>query len=186
MKPKDELRHLQFGALQDDTVEGVALLLFKVHCRGNASVVLQNCREILGIVLQQYETVWLSEDEWRKKLPDWFVKTCAPERTLEEEEEDLIRWHTLSHKQQQIQEEEEKWSVMDWISWFESSDDPFNQRTWFWWDAFVWEPDLLLVVIEVVDLPVPVGSMVWLLRASGALKVEEAELAEAFFSFPAR
>jgi hypothetical protein len=136
-------------------VEGAALLLFKVHCQDNADAVLQNCREILGIVLQQYERGWLSEEEWRKKLPNWFVETCAPERTELEEEEYLIRWRMLSQEEQQHQEEEEKWSVMDWISWFEPSDDPFNQRTWFWWDAFVREPNLLLVAIEVVDLPIP-------------------------------
>jgi hypothetical protein len=175
MKPKDELRHLQFGVIPGDKVEGVALLLLRVRCRTDASVVLQNCREILGIVLQQYETGWLSEEEWRKKLPDWFVKACAAERTESEEEEYLIRWRDLSHEEQQRQEEEEKWSVMDWISWFEPSDDPFNQRTWFWWDACIQEPDLLLVAIEVVDLPTPVGFLIWLLRASGALEIEEAK-----------
>lgn len=64
---------------------------------------------------------------------------------------------------------------MDWISWFEPSDDLFNERTWFWWDAFIKEPNLLLIVIEVVDIPTPLGSLIWLLRASGALNVEEAD-----------
>ncbi len=175
MKPEDELRHLWSGASQDDMVQGSGLLLFKVHCQGNADVVLKNSREALGIVLQQYKTIWPSEQDWKKKLPSWFVTTCAPERTESEEEEYLIAWRTLSSEEQQYQEEEEKWSVMDWISWFEPSDDPFHQRTWFWWDAFIKEPDLLLVIIEVIDFPVPVGSLIWLLRASGGLKVEEAE-----------
>lgn len=163
MQPDDELRHLWYGTQQNDAVEGVGLLLFQVHCQGNADVVLKNCREALGIVIQQCKINWLSEEEWRKKLPDWFITNCAPERTLEEAEENLIRWHKLSREEQQRQEEEEKWSVMDWISWFEPSDDPFNQRTWFWWDAFIKKPDLLLVVIEVVDMPVPVQSLIWLL-----------------------
>lgn len=175
MKPEGELKHLWSGSRQDDKVEGVGLLLFQVHCQGNAEMVLKNCREVLGIVVQQYKMNWLSEEEWRNKLPGWFIKTCSPERTLEEYEENLIRWHEISSEEQQRQEEEEKWSVMEWISWFEPSDDPFNQRTWFWWDAFIKEPDILLVVIEVVDIPVPLGSLIWLLRASGALKVEEAE-----------
>ena len=175
MKPKEELRHLWSGARQDDMVEGVGLLVFKVHCHDNADVVLKNCREVLGIVLQQYETIWLSEEEWRNKLPGWFIKTCAPERTLEEEEEYLLRWRALSNEERQRLAEEEKWSVMDWISWFEPSDDLFNERTWFWWDAFIKEPNLLVIVIEVVDIPFPLGSLIWLLRASGALKVEEVE-----------
>jgi len=176
MQPEEELKHLWSGSGQDDTVEGVGLILpFQVHCQGNADLVLKNCCEVLGIVIQQHNINWLSEEEWRKKLPGWFIKACAPERTLEEEEENLIRWHKLSSEEQQCQDEEEKWSVMEWISWFEPSNDPFNQRTWFWWDAFIKNPDLLLVFIEVVDIPVPWGSLSWLLRASGALKVEEAE-----------
>lgn len=173
MKPEDELKHLWYGSQPDDTVQGVGLVLFQAHCQDNADVVLKNCREVLEIVIQQYKMNWLSEEEWRKKLPDWFIKNCALERTLEEEEENLIRWHKLSSEEQQRQEEEEKWSMMDWISWFEPSNDPFNQRTWFWWDAFIKEPNLLLVVVEVIDMPVPLGSLIWLLRASGALKVEE-------------
>jgi hypothetical protein len=173
MKPEDELRHLWSGAGQNDVVEGCCLLRFKVYCQENADVVLKSCREVLDLVIQQYKTNWLSEEEWREALPDWFIQACSPEQTLEETEERLIIWHTLSHEEQQHQEEEEKWSVMDWISWFEPSDDPFYQRTWFWWDAFIQEPNLLLVVIEVVDLPVPFGSLIWLLRASGALKIEE-------------
>lgn len=175
MKIEDEIKHLWSGSQQDDTVERTGLLLFQVHCQANADVVLKNCREVLGIVIQQYKKNWLSEEEWKKKLPDWFTKACAPERTLEEEEENLIKWHELSSEEQQRQEEEEKWSMMDWISWFEPSDDPFNQRTWFWWDAFIKEPNLLLVIVEVVDIPVPLGSLIWLLRASGALKVEQAK-----------
>lgn len=58
---------------------------------------------------------------------------------------------------------------MDWISWF----DPNDTRYWFWWDAFVKEENLLLVAIEVVDIPFPSGSLEWLLRASGAIKIEE-------------
>jgi hypothetical protein len=174
MKPESELKHLWYGAGQDDAVEGVGLLLFQVYCQGNADAVLQNCREALGIVIEQYKTNWLSEAEWRKKLPDWFVQNCAPEETWEEVEENLIRWRNLSNEEQQREDEKEKWSMMDWISWFEPGDDPFNQRTWFWWDAFIKEPDILMVVVEVVDFPVPLGSLMWLLRASGALKIEEA------------
>ena len=172
MKPEEELRHLWHGSSQSDVVQGAGLIILKVHCRGNADIILKNCREVFGIVIQQYKVDWLSEEEWRKKLPDWFIKNCAPERTLAEEEENLVRWHQLSHEEQQCQEEEERWSVMDWISWFEPSDDPFYQRTWFWWDAFIKKSDILIVVVEVIDLPVPLGSLMWLLRASGATYIQ--------------
>ncbi|MBW4487872.1 MAG: hypothetical protein KME12_08785 [Trichocoleus desertorum ATA4-8-CV12] len=175
MKPEDEFKHLQYGAGHSDGIEGVGLLLFKVYCQGNSNTVLKNAREVLEIVLQQYDTFWLSEEDWRGKLPFWFVTACAPERSLAEVEEDIVKWRALSSEEQQCQAEEESWSVMEWISWFEPSDDPFNQRTWFWWDASIKDPDLLVVTVEVVDIPVPLGALLWLLKASGALKIEEAE-----------
>ncbi|MGB3532109.1 MAG: hypothetical protein WBA13_01185 [Microcoleaceae cyanobacterium] len=172
MTPEEELRHLWYGSSQEDVVQSFGLLLsLQANCQGNADVVLSNCREVLEIVIKQYKMDWLSEEEWRRKLPDWFVANCAPERTLAEEEEYLIKWRKLSSEQQQRQAQEEKWSMMDWVSWFEPSDDVFNQRTWFWWDAFIKEPNILTVIVEVVDLPVPLGSLIWLLRASGATTV---------------
>ena len=173
MKPESELKHLLNGAEEDDILEGFALLSFQAYCPGNADAVLNNCREVLGIVIQQYKKNWLSEAEWRNKLPDWFLKNCAPEETWEEVKQRIARWRKLSSEEQQREYEEEKWSMMDWISWFEPTEDPFYPRTWFWWDAVIKEPDILIVVVEVVDFTVPVGSLVWLLRASGALKVEE-------------
>ncbi|HAZ45733.1 MAG TPA: hypothetical protein DDW76_36525 [Cyanobacteria bacterium UBA11369] len=175
MKPVDELRHLFAAPSSEDEVEGAGIILFNVYCPGNANEVLQNCREVLAVVLQQYEKNWPSDDEWQELLPKWFVERCAPERTIEEEEENLAKWRTLSREEQIREIEEELWSVMDWISWFEPSDDPFEQRCWFWWDAFVKDPNLLLIAVEVVDVPFPFGSLEWLIRASGAIKLEEAK-----------
>lgn len=169
MKPASELRHLFTAPGLEDKVEGAGLILFNVYCPGNAHQVLQNCREVLAVVLSQYEKNWPSDDEWLSLLPTWFIERCAPEMTIEEEEENLARWKTVSREEQIRETEEELWSVMDWISWF----DPNDTRYWFWWDAFVKEENLLLVAIEVVDIPFPSGSLEWLLRASGAIKIEE-------------
>ena len=171
MKPADELRHLFTKPSPEDKVEGAGLILFNVHCSGNANQVHQNSREVLAVVLSQYEKNWPSENEWLQLLPKWFVERCAPERTIEEEEENLAKWRTLSREEQIRETEEELWSVMDWISWL----DPSDERYWFWWDAFVKDANLLLVAVEVVDVPFPSGSLEWLLRASGAIKIEEAK-----------
>jgi hypothetical protein len=174
MRLQDELRHLQTGVQPEDTVEGAGLLIFKISCQGNVEAVLKKARETLGVVLQEAQQAWPTEDRWRATLPKWFVEICAPELTEEEEEENLRKWRELSVEEQQREEQEEKWSVMDWISWFEPGE-PFEQRAWFWWDAFIVNPSLLLVVVEVLDFPVPLGSLFWLFRASGAVKIEEAE-----------
>ena len=171
MKPADELRHLFIGQHPEEQGECFAIIWFNVSCPGNANQVLQNSREVLAIVLRQYEKNWLSENEWREVLPRWFVEGCAPESTEEENEENLANWRTLSREEQIREEEEEFWSVMEWISWFE----PTEERYWFWWDAVVKAPNLLLVAVEVVDCIYPSVSLEWLLRASGAIKVEEAK-----------
>ncbi|HEY9692870.1 MAG TPA: hypothetical protein V6D15_11725 [Oculatellaceae cyanobacterium] len=174
MNPVEELRHLFDGSTPEDKVEGFCLIEFNVNCQQDADKVLQNCREVFGLVLQQSEKNWLSEAEWYKLLPQWFIKRCSPEMTVEEEEKYLSRWHSLSEEEQVRQTEEEFWSVMEWVSWFEPSNEPHDQRYWYWWDAFVRSPNLLLVVVEVIDVPFPWGSFDWLMKASGAIKVEEA------------
>ncbi|MDY7012040.1 MAG: hypothetical protein SVX43_00335 [Cyanobacteriota bacterium] len=168
MKPADELRHLLGSVNPEERVEGF-LIVFKARCNGNAKQVLQNCREVLSVVLRQYGKPWPSEDEWLDLLPQWFIRRCAPERTLEEEEQDLSRWRTLSREEQLQELENEQWSVMEWIGWF----DLYEPRYWFWWDAVVKCPNLLLVAVELVDFTFPTGSLEWLLKASGAIEVEE-------------
>ncbi len=175
MKPAKELQHLLAGPTLDDKVEGAGIIIFNVHCLDNANKVLQNCREVLEIVLQQYDKFWPSETEWNQILPEWFIANCSPEKTIEEEEEEVARWRTLSRQEQIIEEEKKAWSVMEWVSWFEPSDELQDGRYWFWWDAFIKSSKLLLVAVEVVDVPFPSGSLDWLMRASGAIRVEEAD-----------
>jgi hypothetical protein len=180
MKPTKEIQHLLTGPASNDKVEGAGIILLNVYCQDNAHKVLQNCREVLEIILRQYDNPWPSETEWYNLLPKWFVERCASEKTIEEEEEYLAKWRTLSRQEQIIEEEEKAWSVMEWIGWFEPDDELNNQRYWFWWDAFVKSSKLLLVAVEVVDVPFPAGSLDWLMRASGAIKIEEANYNNCF------
>ncbi|MFP4299056.1 MAG: hypothetical protein ACLFT0_14625 [Spirulinaceae cyanobacterium] len=170
MKTADELRHLSNLSNPEDRVDyGNFLITFNVQCRGNAEQVLQNCREVLALVLQQYEGTWPSEEEWFKILPQWFIQQCAAEKTLEEDEQYTARWRTLS-REEQIQElEQERWSVMEWVSWFDL-DEP---RYWFWWDAVIENSNSFWVTLEAIDIPFPYGSFEWLLKASGAIQVAE-------------
>lgn len=62
----------------------------------------------------------------------------------------------------------ERWSVGAFVFWFTPA-----ERFWFWWSAKIENPDLFQVEVIAIDLPFPWGSLDWLLRASGAISVEE-------------
>lgn len=174
MKPAEELRHLSEGVHPNDYVKGMGLVVFEANCNNNAEYVLQKCKEVFQVILSYEHENWPSENEWYKLLPKWFISICASEKTPEEEEEYLAKWRKLS-REEQILEEQNSWSVLEWVSWFEPTDSSHNQRDWFWWDAFVKSPNSLLVVVEVVDVPFPSGSLFWLLKASGAISIKESD-----------
>jgi hypothetical protein len=174
MKPDEELRHLLNGSNAEDNLDELGIFMYKVNCNNNSRLILQRCQEVMQLIIRFQIEKWPSEEEWYKLLPKWFISACAPEKTPEEEAEYLERWRQLSTKEQVLLEEESSWSVMEWVSWFEPSDNPCDQRYWFWWDAFITDPSTLLVAIAVVDIPFPSESLFWLLKASGAIKIEEA------------
>lgn len=58
------------------------------------------------------------------------------------------------------------WALTDWLYWLEPS-----QREWFWWDASVRGADSLLVRVQVTGWPTALGSLEWVLLASGAREV---------------
>jgi len=66
--------------------------------------------------------------------------------------------------------EQEKWSVMDWISWFDLSIEP---RYWFWWDAIIQDSNTLFIAVQVIDYTIPSDALNNHLRASGAINIEE-------------
>ncbi|NEZ61837.1 hypothetical protein D0962_03450 [Leptolyngbyaceae cyanobacterium CCMR0082] len=172
MLPKLELRHLQKGPSESDLPEGIGLILFDVHCPNNANDVLHRAQTALSIVLQQQGKNWPKESEWFQLMPNWFIEQCADERNEEEERIVEEEWRGLSSEEQMLKEKEEAWTLMEWISWFEPSEEPSETRYWFWWDGLVRDPSLLSVAVEVTDIPFPWGSLDWLLRASGAIEVE--------------
>ena len=173
MKNTEELRHLLNGVNQEDYVNGAGIVLFEAKCDNNAEQVLEKIKEVFQTILSYDQRSWPSDDEWYKFLPSWFVSVCASEKTLEEDEEYLAKWRALS-REDQILEEEMSWSVIEWVSWFEPTDNSDEQRYWFWWDAFIKSPNALLISVEVIDIPFPSGSLFWLLKASGAIDIIEA------------
>jgi hypothetical protein len=90
--------------------------------------------------------------------------------TKEESERWLARWRKLAPIQQAKEEAEKRWTLVDWLYWFDD-----QNRQWTWWDAVVEGSDTIQVAAEVKCWPFPWGALRWLFKASGATKVEAEE-----------
>jgi hypothetical protein len=170
MRVKDELRHLLMPNEPDEKPEGLGIVRFNVFCSGNSNDVLRKCKEVLEAVLRESSDKWPSDDCWLTILPPWFIQQCSEELSQEEEEKWLAWWRRLSPEEQNRVNQEEKWSLSDWLYWLQ----PEN-RQWFWWDAIPENPNIMRIAVEVTEWPFPWGSLDWLLRASGAISIKAEE-----------
>ena len=135
--------------------------MFTVKCPNNAELVLHRAKSVMESVLNQ-----TSNDSLNIKLPSWFINDCVPERTHQEAEEWLIFWRSLSEQEKANISKEQKWSLQNWLYWFEP-----DMRVWFWWDAFCDDANTIRVDIEVHEWPLAWGALDWLFRASGATSI---------------
>jgi hypothetical protein len=140
---------------------------FLVDCPGNASEVLAKALEVLKIIVTKSLDGWPSDASWSEVLPQWFLRECAPEMSLEEAQKWLQWWKSLDSEMQDKIEKEKKWSLLDWLYWLEPS-----HRKWFWWGSEELSKNQLVIAVEVIDWPFAWGALAWLLRASGAERVE--------------
>jgi hypothetical protein len=173
VKREHELKHLDAGPEPDESpspASGIGIVRFDVHCSGNAADVLAKAKVVLQAVLSQSPVGWPPLDQWRAILPEWFVKGCAPEETKEEAQRHLKWLRTLPWDERARISEEERWSLANWLYWFEP-----KQRYWYWWDAMVATPALIRVAVEVTEWPFPWDALKWLFRACGAESVTAEE-----------
>lgn len=96
-------------------------------------------------------------------LPEWFVHACAREESDEERAAWLQWWRSLDDEARARAASERPWTVDDWLHWMSP-----GERQWVWWESRVATSDAGLVSVEVTDWPAAIGSLLWLLRASGA------------------
>lgn len=156
-----ELDRLTSGPAPGEQPEGLLAQLV-AHCDGDATAVLERAREVLSVVLKQPEPLPL--EQWRNKLPDWFVQKCAAEITREEAER---RRHLPMDQRASLAQ---NWSLSAWLYWLRP-----DERPWRWWNAEVTSPDFLRVCLVVPGLPYPSGAIEWLIRCGGASVVEKVE-----------
>ena len=158
---QDEVRRLH-EEVKDPFPTGKLRVRFVALCNGDAQTVLDRCKQVLNVVLQANIEDWPSTDAWRSRLPEWFVEQSAEEISQAEAERRL----QLSMKERMSLSQ--RWSVSAFVHWFQPV-----ERYWYWWDAEVKDANIIQVEVIAEDEPFPWGSLDWLLRAAGALSVEE-------------
>ncbi|MFD7159443.1 hypothetical protein ACFV9C_32925 [Kribbella sp. NPDC059898] len=164
MNRDEELRRLR----GNDPAEAMGAGIRLSAESADSAVLLNRCRDVMVAVLQHPAADWPDLPTWRSEMPAWFVLACAPEKTPEQEQADLIWWQSLSSDEQATADEASQWSLSDWLWWLE----PEN-RTWYWLGAEVAGPRQLLVYVETDGDPSPTGALRWLLTAAGATQVDE-------------
>lgn len=152
---------------ESDRPGGLGTVRFLARCPGDAPAVLARAAEVMRVVNHHSTGDWPTNDAWRSLLPGWFVHRCAPERTREEAETWLAQWRQLPPDEQSRMDRESAWSLLNWIKWFVPAD-----RSWYWWDAKVIDPNYVAVAVEVDQWPFPWGALAWLFRAAGATDVD--------------
>lgn len=112
-------------------------------CPAGAAPVLERVREVLSRVVPPPRP-WPALDEWRERLPAWFVNACS----------DDVKISTCVV---------DRWSLRAWIWWFQP-----EQRRWTWWDGVAEGDRLTVTVVPTGTGSLLLGALDWLLEAAGA------------------
>lgn len=166
MTPSDERRHLDHGPDPGEQDTGVGPVSVTASGPDPAGI-LDRSREVLRAVLDASGGPWPDLAGWQARLPDWFVAASAPEQTPEQAAAELARWRSMSAAERAAAEDDEAWTLSDWIHWLQPA-----ERQWYWWSARVRDPGTAEVAVSVPGWPAPLGALEWLLRAAGASTVD--------------
>ncbi len=147
--------------------EGLGTVRFICHASCNSIRVIEKAKAILRIINQNSLGSWPSEVEWGRLLPSWFVEKCESDKSVAESQKWLDWWRTLNDEQKADVERNLAWTLDGWLYYLAP-----EQRQWFWWDAVAMTEHDFVVAIEAQEWPFPSGALAWLLRASGAKRVE--------------
>ena len=118
-------------------------------------------RAVAALPADAFDSGWA-----QAALPGWFVAACADEQSPADRTAWLDWWRSVDDAARVAAGNERPWTVQDWLGWMEP-----GERTWFWWDSRLTEADTGTVSVVVDGWPAALGSLLWLLRASGATDV---------------
>jgi hypothetical protein len=113
------------------------------YTASDAAATLDRLREVLKAVIPTPRP-WPSLDEWKARLPAWFVEACSDDVAISTCVVD-------------------KWSLRAWVWWFQP-----EQRRWTWWDAEASGDRVTLRLTPTGMGSLLLGALEWVLDASGA------------------
>lgn len=144
---------------------------FVVTCDENAQWVIQNIIEVLVIIdwVVLNKPSWPTVDEWHDLLPDWFVQTCAMERNDDEKKQFLEQWNKMTENDKMRNfSKKQPWSLKNWLFSFTE-----EERDWFLKEISLVKDCQFTASIESLDYPFHLGSLKWLVEASGGISLKE-------------
>ena len=168
MNPLHERARLNGEDRGEELPAGYLPVKWQASGPGDPGEILLKSRTLLSLVLEGASEPWPEVHEWALRFPAWFLRQCAPERSRADEESWLREWRSLPEPERARMAAEKPWSLSGWIYWFR----PEN-RTWFWWRAQVMDARSLQVHLAAPGWPYPSGAFRWMMRASGADRIEE-------------
>ena len=179
-----ELHRLMHGAAENEELIGVTSEEFRIACSGDASDVLSRSKELMILAVKiGVEEPWPIVESLEARLPDWFVKACRPEQTLEEVYAELEYRKSLSPEDREAFDasSDKRWEAGAWASSMNpdhapdadpADKDPFDERQWHWLDAEVVDENTIVASIDMMDWEVLSDSFRWLFIAAGAVDVD--------------
>ncbi len=126
---------------QEPAPEGTVTLTYAAP--EGPHTVLDRVRDALLAVIPA-PNPWPSLEEWRQRLPAWFVEACSDDVAISTCVVD-------------------KWSLRAWVWWFQP-----EQRRWTWWDGQAGDGQVVLQVSPTDAGSLLLGALEWLLEAAGA------------------
>lgn len=106
--------------------------------------------QVMMLIIAQ-ESVWPSEDEWQRLLPQWLLSSFKQYTDLEIQE---------------IMADRSRWAKIEWP--FDSWLDRMKDRCWHWWSvAQDKESDPLTIYVAVDGYPCSTAALEHLIEAAG-------------------
>jgi hypothetical protein len=110
------------------------------------SEVLDRTRQVMRLIATSQRADWPSDDDWRRRLPDWFLRNFD------------------SHTHEALLADPTLWDFGSWL-------DAMRKPGWEWWSSESNDQGGIVRCIAYSD-PFAIEPLMYLLRAAGASEVE--------------
>lgn len=144
--------------------DDLGLSQYSFICESQPDLIVEKIKEILLIIdrISISGDDWPTVEEWKRKLPGWFISKFLPDRTEAQKKEFIEVWDSMDfEKKNTIENKKIEWRFKNWIYYFD-----LNNRDFFIENMEIGKGNVLLTIVS-LDLPFSVGPIDWLIRVSG-------------------